>query len=98
MNFFDSYKLHVSGPYVEYLHRLGMDFEAIRAGGAVVEDRSGRKYIDCIGGYGNVNVGHNHPYVAEAMLRSLEAGRPFGWPFISEAHVRLAERLAELAP
>jgi putrescine aminotransferase len=98
MNFLDSYKLHVSGPYVEYLHRLGMDFEAVRASGAVVEDRSGRKYIDCIGGYGNVNVGHNHPYVAEAMLRSLEAGRPFGWPFISEAHVRLAERLAELAP
>jgi len=46
---------------------MGMDFEAVHASGAVVEDRSGRKYVDCIGGYGNVNVGHNHPHVIEAM-------------------------------
>jgi 4-aminobutyrate aminotransferase-like enzyme len=75
-----------------------LDFEAGRAKGAVVEDRSGRQYIDCVGGYGNLNVGHNHPHVVEAMVRALEAGRPFGWPFISEAHAQLAERLAELAP
>jgi len=98
MNFFDSYARHVSRPYVDFLHRFGMDFEVTRASGAVLEDRSGRKYIDCIGGYGNSNVGHNHPHVIEAMIRALEAGRPFGWPFISEAHSQLTERLAEVAP
>ena len=98
MSFFDNYARHVSRPYVDFLRRFGMDFEASRASGAVVEDRSGRKYIDCIGGYGNLNVGHNHPHVIEAMVRALEAGRPFGWPFISQAHCQLAERLAELAP
>jgi putrescine aminotransferase len=98
MGFLDGYGRHVSRPYVDFLHRFGMDFEAGRASGAVVEDRSGRKYIDCIGGYGNLNVGHNHPYVIEAMVRALEGGRPFGWPFVSQAHVQLAERLAELAP
>ena len=97
MSFFDNYARHVSRPYVDFLRRFGMDFEASRASGAVVEDRSGRKYIDCIGGYGNLNVGHNHPHVIEAMVRALEAGRPFGWPFISQAHCQLAERLAELA-
>jgi len=98
MSFFDNYAQHVSRPYVDFLRRFGMDFEASRASGAVVEDRNGRKYIDCIGGYGNLNVGHNHPQVIEAMVRALEAGRPFGWPFISEAHCQLAERLAGLAP
>ena len=98
MSFVDSYKEHVNRPYGDYLQRLGMDFEAVRATGALVEDRHGRKYIDCIGGQGNVNVGHNHPHIAEAMIRALQAGRPFGWPFISEDHVRLAEKLAELAP
>jgi putrescine aminotransferase len=98
MSFFDNYAWHVSRPYVDFLRRFGLDFEAGHAKGAVVEDRSGRKYIDCVGGYGNLNVGHNHPHVVEAMVRALEAGRPVGWPFISEAHVQLAERLAELAP
>ena len=98
MNFFDTYARHVSRPYVDFLHRSGMDFDVARASGAVVEDRSGRKYIDCIGGYGNLNVGHNHPRVIEAIIRALEAGRPFGWPFISEAHSQLAEKLAEVAP
>ena len=48
-------------PYVDFLHRLGMDFEPGHASGAVVEDRDGREYVDCIGGYWNLNVGHNHP-------------------------------------
>lgn len=98
MTFVDSYKEHVNRPYADYLQRLGMDFEAVRASGASVEDRNGRKYIDCIGGQGNVNIGHNHPRVAEAMIRALQAGRPFGWPFISEAHAQLVEKLAEVAP
>ena len=98
MNLIDSYKEHVNRPYGDYLQSLGMDFEAVRASGALVEDRNGRKYIDCIGGQGNVNVGHNHPHVAEALIRALQGGRPLGWPFISEAHVQLAEKLAEVAP
>jgi len=98
MNLFDSYVQRVSRPYVGFLRRFGMDFEVSRAYGAVVEDCSGRQYVDCVGGYGNLNIGHNHPHVVEAMVRALQASRPFGWPFISEAHVRLAERLSEVAP
>lgn len=91
MSFLDSYGSHVSRPYVDFLHRFGMAFEPGRASGAVVEDRSGRKYVDCIGGYGNLNIGHNHPRVVNAMICALQAGQPFGWPFISEAHAQLAK-------
>jgi len=98
MKVFDRYAEHVSRPYVEFLDRFGLGFEVSHASGAVVEDQSGRKYIDCVGGYGNLNVGHNHPRVVEAMVWAVEGQQPFGWPFISEAHVELAERLAQVAP
>ncbi len=98
MDYLDSYKSRVSRPYVDFLRRLGLDFEIARASGAEVEDRRGRKYIDAIGGYGNLNVGHNHPRVIEAVVGVLQSGRPFGWPFISQEHARLAERLAEISP
>jgi len=98
MDIFDSYARHVSLPYTRFLQRIGMDFEPGTARGAELEDRKGRTFIDCIGGYGNLNVGHNHPRVIEAIARALERQRPVGWPFISEAHAALAEGLVEVAP
>jgi len=98
MSYLESYRRHVNRPYTDFLRRFGMDFEAGRASGAVVEDRRGRKYIDCIGGYGNLNIGHSHPRVVDAMIRALKAGRPFAWPFISETHGQLVEKLAEVTP
>ena len=94
----NQYAHHVSRPYVDFLRRCGMDFDPCYAKGAVIEDRSGRKYIDCIGGYGSLNVGHNHPRVVEALIRALENNRPFGWPFIPETHAQLIEKLTDLAP
>ena len=98
MSSLSSYGRHVSRPYVDFLSRFGIDFEVGDAIGATVKDRSGRPYIDCIGGYGNLNVGHNHPRVVEAVISALQSGRPFGWPFISQAHVQLVEMLTELVP
>lgn len=97
-SYMESYCRYVNRPYSDFLRRMGMDFEVSRARGAVIEDRRGRKFVDCIGGYGNVNVGHNHPRVREAMVRALESARPFAWPFISEAHAQLVKKLSELAP
>ncbi len=94
----ESYGRHVNRPYVSFLQRCGLDFEVGRALGAVIEDRSGQQYIDCVGGYGNLNIGHNHPRVVERLTRLLHEAKPLGWPFISETHVELAEALAKLAP
>jgi len=98
MSISDRYARRVNRPYVDFLRRLGLDFEPSEALGAVVKDRAGRQYVDCIGGYGNLNIGHNHPQVVEALRRALQSGRPSGWPFISQDQVELTERLAELAP
>jgi putrescine aminotransferase len=89
---------YVNGPYVQFLQRLGMDFEVVGAEGACVVDRAGRRYIDCVAGYGNLNVGHNHPHVIEAVVEELRSPRPFNLPFLSRAQARLAEMLAAVAP
>jgi len=98
MSLLEAYARHVSRPYVEFVRRFGIDFSTYRALGATVEDQTGRKYIDCIGGYGNSNIGHNHPRVIEAMVHAFEAAGSFAWPFVSEAHVQLVEKLSEVAP
>lgn len=98
MNSLDGYAQRVSRPYTDFLRRFGMSFELRGALGAVIKDSSGRQYIDCIGGYGNLNIGHNHPRVVEAVIHALKSGGPSGWPFISQSHVQLTERLTELAP
>ena len=93
-----AFSQHVNAPYVELLKRLGLDLEFVHATGAIVRDRDGRPFIDCIAGYGNLNVGHNAPEVIEAVVDELRSPRPFSWPFVGGAHARLAQRLARLAP
>ncbi len=43
-----------------------------RAQGAEVWDVDGRRYLDCVGGIGVLNVGHNHPRVVRAVREQLE--------------------------
>jgi putrescine aminotransferase len=94
----ESYARHVSTPYVEFLRRLGLDKDIVRAERAAVYDREGKRYIDCIAGYGNLALGHNHPAVVGAVVEELRSPRPYNWPFLSDAQTRLAEKLAQIAP
>lgn len=89
---------YANAPYVHFLRRLGLDLDIVRAEGASVYDAGGRRLVDCIAGYGNLNVGHNHPRVVEAVTEELRSGRPFAWPFLGDAASRLAERLALVTP
>lgn len=70
----------------------------MRAEAASVFDVQGQEFIDCIAGYGNLNLGHNPGKVVQAVLQEIKSQRPFNWPFISSAHANLVERLAEVAP
>lgn len=89
---------YVNGPYVQFLRRHGMDFDVARAQGACIFDHDGRRFIDCVAGYGNLNIGHNHPHVIEAVAAELRSPRPFNLPFLSDTHARLAETLAAISP
>ncbi len=94
----DTFARYVNAPYVGFLKRLGLELEIVRAQGACLYDRDGRQFIDCLSGYGNLNVGHNHPKIVEAVVAEMSSARTFNWPFPSDAHVQLVERLADLAP
>ncbi|MBZ0113571.1 MAG: glutamate-1-semialdehyde 2,1-aminomutase [Thermoanaerobaculia bacterium] len=66
------------------------------AEGAWIVDEEGRRYVDYIGGYGPMIVGHRHPDVEAALSAALTEGVLFGAPTARE--VELAELIASALP
>lgn len=66
------------------------------AKGAVLTDVDGRSYIDYVGSWGPMIVGHAHPHVVAAIQAAAEKGASFGAP--TEAEVRLAEKIITCVP
>jgi glutamate-1-semialdehyde 2,1-aminomutase len=67
-----------------------------RAQGAYLYDLDGNRYIDYIGSWGPMILGHRHPKVVEALEAALARGTSFGAP--TEAENRLAELVVEAVP
>ena len=67
-----------------------------RAAGSRLWDADGNEYIDAIGSWGPMILGHAHPAVLGAVARALAAGTSFGAP--TEAEVALAERVLDRYP
>ena len=65
-----------------------------RAQGAYFWDANGQKYIDYIGSWGPMILGHGHPAVVEAVQRAALDGFSFGAP--TEREVQLAEAIIGL--
>jgi glutamate-1-semialdehyde 2,1-aminomutase len=67
-----------------------------RAEGAYLWDAEGRRYIDYIGSWGPMILGHGHPAVLEAVQRAAAQGLSFGAP--TEAEIELAEAIIARVP
>ena len=67
-----------------------------RAQGAYLWDENGQRYIDYIGSWGPMILGHGHPAVLEAVARAARDGLSFGAP--TEREVELAEEILRLVP
>jgi len=67
-----------------------------RAQGAYFWDANGRQYIDYIGSWGPMILGHGHPAVVEAVQRAVLEGFSYGAP--TEREIELAEAILELVP
>jgi putrescine aminotransferase len=88
---------HVNPPLKSLLALIGADRRYVRASGATVFDEEGREYLDFLGGYGAVNLGHNHPELLAALERVAER------PNILQASINplvsaLAASLARVTP
>ncbi|TMG79144.1 MAG: glutamate-1-semialdehyde-2,1-aminomutase [Betaproteobacteria bacterium] len=67
-----------------------------RAAGAYLWDVEGRRYIDYVGSWGPMVLGHTHPAIVTAVQAAAARALSFGAP--TQAETLLAERLCELVP
>jgi glutamate-1-semialdehyde 2,1-aminomutase len=61
-----------------------------------VFDADGNEYIDYVGSWGPLLLGHRHPSVIQALEEALEIGTSFGAP--TEREVELAEEIRDAVP
>lgn len=61
------YREHINPGLASLLRFLDSDKQYVRAEGVYVWDSEGNRYLDFLGGFGSLNLGHNHPQVLEAL-------------------------------
>jgi glutamate-1-semialdehyde 2,1-aminomutase len=67
-----------------------------RAQGAHLFDAEGKRYLDYIGSWGPMILGHGHPAVLDAVQKAARDGLSFGAP--TEREIELAEAILSLVP
>ena len=67
-----------------------------RAKGAYMWDAEDRRYIDYIGSWGPMILGHNHPPVIEAVHAAVDTGLSFG--AVTEGETLIAEEVIKIMP
>jgi len=66
------------------------------AKGAWLEAEDGRRFIDYVGSWGPMILGHGHPAVIDAVTETAKNGLSFGAPCVLET--RIAEKIRSLVP
>ncbi len=87
-------------PFADMHAVRGAEIVITRGEGAYVWDADSRRYLDGTASLWNVNVGHGREEIVDAVaaqMRTLASYSAFG-AFANTPALRLAERLAELAP
>ncbi len=67
-----------------------------RADGAYIFDADGKAYIDYVGSWGPMILGHNHVAVRDAVIKAAQQGLSFGAP--TEMEITMAELVSKLVP
>ncbi|NRB68209.1 MAG: glutamate-1-semialdehyde 2,1-aminomutase [Vibrio sp.] len=67
-----------------------------RADGPLIFDADGKAYIDYVGSWGPMILGHNHAVIREAVIEAAQRGLSFGAP--TELEIQMAELVSELVP
>ena len=91
---------HIWGHFtnLSLMQRIGLPVIE-RGEGAYVYDSNGKKYLDGLSGLFTVNIGHGRSELGAAAARQADTLGYFPlWSFGHEPAIRLARRLAELAP
>ena len=86
----------VNSPVRAFMSVGGEPFFVRRAEGAYLTDVDGNRYVDYVGSWGPMVVGHNHPAVLDAVIATARDGLSFGTP--NPLEVTMAETIARLVP
>ena len=68
----------------------------VSASGATIRDADGRDYIDYVGSWGPMILGHQHPTVTQAIVAQAQIGTSYGAP--TELEIEMAELLCARVP
>ncbi|MDV7105232.1 glutamate-1-semialdehyde 2,1-aminomutase [Vibrio sp. TH_r3] len=66
------------------------------ADGPMIIDADGKSYIDYVGSWGPMILGHNHPVIRDAVIEAAHRGLSFGAP--TEVEVEMAELVSSIVP
>lgn len=98
MDVVEKYKKYVSPGIAGILSFSGFDVPEDRAEGCYIYDISGRKFLDCVGGYGAFSLGHLNPAVVNAVKEQLEKEALKSHFFMSSELADACEALAGVLP
>ena len=94
----ERYREYVNPGIAAILSFSGFDVPEDRAEGCYIWDVSGRKFLDCVGGYGAFSLGHRNPKVVEAVKHQLEKEALKSHFFMSTELAEACELLASVLP
>jgi putrescine aminotransferase len=94
----DRYRRYVNPGIANILNFGGFQVPEDHAAGCYIWDASGRKFLDCVGGYGAFSLGHLHPKVVEAVRKQLEKEALKSHFFMSTELADACELLASVLP
>ena len=97
---FEAAKNHIPGGVnspVRAFKSVGGDPVFIqKAQGAIITDTQGTEYIDYVGSWGPMVLGHAHPEVIQAVKVAADSGLSFGAPTLIET--QMADKICEIMP
>ena len=91
------HKEYLNASLASLMSLINFTKQFVKAEGVRVWDSEGREYLDFLGGYGALNLGHNHPRILEALTKVCQQ------PNLLQASLNtlagaLAHNLAQITP
>jgi glutamate-1-semialdehyde 2,1-aminomutase len=99
-NLFEQAKRHIPGgvnsPVRAFKSVGGAPVFVSRSEGPYLYDSEGKRYIDYVGSWGPMVLGHAHPEVLQAVHEAVDRGLSYGAP--TEIETLMADKVCELVP
>ena len=86
----------VNSPVRAFKSVGGKPLVMVKGEGAFLYDADGKQYIDYVGSWGPLILGHAHPAVVKAIQDAAEQGTSFGWA--TEREIEMAEWVTKTVP